>query len=169
MYKKQSLSLAVAMCLSVGLGQSLAAEPFAQIKSLKGDAMVTQGERFITAREGMELQQLDRIAVLEQSGAMIEFSDGCEYQMKEMELLTIGSASVCKSRKVAEYPSQEVEVVDYQAVKQTAISQTPPPPPSFNTTPWLFGGVVAASLGLVVYDQTQNQNNESVPGFISPE
>lgn len=114
MYKKQSLSLAVALCLSTGLGQALAAESFAQIKSLKGDAMVTQGERFVTAHEGMALQQLDRVVVLEQGGATIEFTDGCQYQLKEMELLTVGS-STCKAGGK-----------EYQVVKQTATSQIQP-------------------------------------------
>lgn len=115
MYKKQSLSLAVALCLSTGLGQALAAESFAQIKSLKGDAMVTQGERFVTAHEGMALQQLDRVVVLEQGGATIEFTDGCQYQLKEMELLTVGSASTCKAGGK-----------EYQVVKKTATSQIQP-------------------------------------------
>jgi len=115
MYKKQSLSLAVALCLSTGLGQALAAESFAQIKSLKGDAMVTQGERFVTAHEGMALQQLDRVVVLEQGGATIEFTDGCQYQLKEMELLTVGSTSTCKA-----------DQAEYQVVKQTATSQIQP-------------------------------------------
>ncbi|MCK7575663.1 MAG: hypothetical protein MZV65_07080 [Chromatiales bacterium] len=115
MYKKQSLSLAVALCLSTGLGQAFAAESLAQIKSLKGDAMVTQGERFVTAHEGMTLQQLDRVAVLEQGLATIEFADGCQYEMKEMELLTVGSKSVC-----------EAKGSEHQRVRQTAISQVEP-------------------------------------------
>ena len=112
MFKKQSLSLALAMCLSSGVGQALANEPFAQIKSIEGDAMVTQGERFITAREGMELQQLDRIVVLEQGGAMIEFQDGCQYRMQELEVLTVGSMSACKAKGS-----------EYRKVEQTATSQ----------------------------------------------
>jgi len=112
MFKPQSMSLAVAVCLSAGLGQVQAAESFAQIKSLKGDVMVTQGERFVTAREGMALQQLDRIVVLEQGGATIEFQDGCRHQMNEMELLTVGATNACRSKDS-----------DYQAVEQTATSQ----------------------------------------------
>lgn len=112
MFKQSSMSLAVAICLSAGLGQAQAAEPLAQIKSLKGDALVTQGERFVSAREGMALQQLDRVVVLEQGGATIEFQDGCRHQMHEMELLTVGATSAC-----------QVKGAEYQAVEQTATSQ----------------------------------------------
>lgn len=115
MFDRRSLSFAVALSLCAGGGQAFAAEPLARIKALTGDALVSKGEHFVTASQGMDLQQLDRVVVLEQGKATIEFEDGCQYPMKENELLTVGSQSTCKAK--------QADSADYAAVQQTATSQ----------------------------------------------
>ncbi|MBK1646558.1 hypothetical protein CKO25_18290 [Thiocapsa imhoffii] len=102
--------------LSFAVAQAVASDSIGEIKQLDGAAMITQGERFVAAQEGMPLQELDRLMVLEQSEALIEFTDGCRHVLKEKELLTIGATSVCAEQAAAN------QRVDHAAVQRTATS-----------------------------------------------
>ena len=70
-------------------------EAAGQIARIQGSAMITDGARYVPAREGTVFQRSDRIIVLEDSAAELRFADGCEYTMTDSELLTIGEQSVC--------------------------------------------------------------------------
>jgi hypothetical protein len=117
MVRKHSLLLAMGATLSVGFVQAIASDTIGEIKRVDGSAMVSQGEQFVAAQAGMKLQELDRLMVLEQSEALLEFQDGCRYVVKENELLTVGATSVCADN------TSVTEATDYSAVERTATSQ----------------------------------------------
>lgn len=92
---RKEFVLVVGAALSVGVVQAIASETVGEIKRVDGAAMISKGEHFVAAQQGMKLNELDRLIVLEQSEALLEFADGCRHLMKEKELLTVGSTSVC--------------------------------------------------------------------------
>ncbi|MGE5152701.1 MAG: hypothetical protein ACM3ST_01685 [Bdellovibrio bacteriovorus] len=88
----------------------------AYLLRINGSALVNKGEQYVDGAEGMPLSTGDRVMSLEDSGAVIQFADGCRYTMEENELFTIPSASPCA---FAKGPSDRMSVVTL-----------PPPPPT---------------------------------------
>jgi hypothetical protein len=130
MMRKEFIFVAAGAALSVGFVPAIASDGIGEIKRVDGAAMISKGEHFVAAQQGMKLQELDRLIVLEQSEALLEFEDGCRHLMKEKELLTVGATSVCVDRAtgVAEVAAVEPAVVtttpaDVAAAQRTATSQ----------------------------------------------
>jgi len=109
--------------LCVGAGQSSADEMLGEIKRIEGAVMITQGEHFVSAREGMQLREFDRLMALEDSSALLEFSDGCRYEMTGTELLTVGSESVCEKSPGALAP-EAVSQMQGGGTQTTAVNST---------------------------------------------
>ncbi|UHD15503.1 hypothetical protein [Thiocapsa bogorovii] len=147
MMRKEFFLVVAGAALSVGFVQAMAADTIGEIKRVDGAAMISKGEHFVAAQQGMKLQALDRLIVLEQSEALLEFDDGCRHLMKEKELLTVGATSVC-----ADHPAEVTEVegtvvetapTDVAAAQRTATSQLEAGAGAAGGA-LLFGGVAAA-------------------------
>jgi hypothetical protein len=130
MMRKEFVLVVAGAALSVGVVQAMASDTVGEIKRVDGAAMISKGEHFVAAQQGMKLQELDRLIVLEQSEALVEFDDGCRHLMKEKELLTVGATSVCvdKSTEATEVASVErtgaaTAPADVAAAQRTATSQ----------------------------------------------
>jgi hypothetical protein len=144
--RNEFLVVAVGAALSVGLGQAIASDTIGEIKRLNGSAMISHGEHFIAAREGMKLQELDRLMVLEQSDALVEFQDGCQHLMKEQELLTVGTTSVCVDNPNSAQTAAE-NASDVQQAQQAATAQLEAGPGGgLNGELLLFGAVAGGGL-----------------------
>ncbi len=126
MMRKEFVLVVAGAALSVGFAQAMASETIGEIKRVDGAAMISKGEHFVAAQQGMKLNELDRLIVLEQSEALVEFSDGCRHLMKEKELLTVGATSVCvdKSTEVTEVADTVAKTAptDVAAAQRTATS-----------------------------------------------
>lgn len=129
------------LVLSVGLGAgftvvSAAQEPLATIERIDGGAMVSDGARYVEAREGAQLVESDRLLVLEGGSATIQFADGCKYRMDSSDLLTVGSTSPCVSETAGAPATAGVQGLpdaapamsspSFAAVEQGATSQLTP-------------------------------------------
>jgi hypothetical protein len=130
MIRKEFFLVVAGAALSVGFVQAMASDTVGEIKRVDGAAMISKGEHFVAAQQGMKLNELDRLIVLEQSEALVEFDDGCRHLMKEKELLTVGATSVCveKSAEMTEVTSVEPAVAttapaDVAAAQRSATSQ----------------------------------------------
>jgi hypothetical protein len=163
MMRKEFIIVVAGAALSVAFVQAMASDTVGEIKRVDGAAMISKGEHFVAAQQGMKLQELDRLIVLEQSEALLEFQDGCSYVMKEKELLTVGSTSVC-----ADNPAGVSEVegtvaktapTDVAAAQRAATSQFQGGSPAFMTGAGLFAGV--AGLGLIATFFPNNNGDPS--------
>lgn len=86
----------VAATLSAAAAPTAAAEgDIAYIARITGSALVNKGGQYLDGTEGMALATGDRVMSLAESSAILQFSDGCRYTMKEDELVTIPSLSPC--------------------------------------------------------------------------
>jgi hypothetical protein len=112
------------------------ADSIGQIKLVQGSAMISQGAEYVAAREGMQLQELDRILVMEDSTATLAFNDGCEYTMADSEILTVGAESVCAAQAAA--PS--IEAIEKGATSQLGYAA------GGATGLYILGGLGAAGL-----------------------
>jgi hypothetical protein len=151
--------------LCVGAGQSSAAETIGEIKRIEGAVMITQGEHFVSAQEGMKLRELDRLMALEDSSALLEFSDGCRYQMAETELLTLGSESVCVASPDAMTQAQgggaETMAANPTAIERSATSLLEAGGVAGIGIPLAVGlGVVG---GIVAVSNNFGDNSNSIP------
>jgi hypothetical protein len=120
--------------LTLGAAQSVASDAVGEIKRIEGSALVSKGEQFVAARDGMALDELDRLMVLEDSSALVAFADGCERRLGEKELLIVEASDMC-----AEKPAS------YEGVERTAQSQLEA---VVDAGVYVFAGI--AGLGIVI-------------------
>lgn len=85
--KVQRIGLALALALGmVGLAQ---ANPVALLYKVQGKVMVNQGGKFVPAKAGMPLGVGDRILVMADSNASIEYGNGCTLSLVPNSSLTV--------------------------------------------------------------------------------
>lgn len=139
-----------AALLSMG---AASADSIGQIKLVEGSAMISQGAQYVPAREGMQLQELDRILVMEDSSATLTFNDGCEYTMADSEVLTVGAESVCATQAAA--PS--IEAIEKGATSQLGYAA------GGATGLYILGGLGAAGLIAAAADGLGSDDRKSPP------
>jgi len=76
-------------------GAAAAVGDTAFIHRITGSVSVIKGEERFDGIEGMRLSTGDRVSSLQNSSAVIQFSDGCSYKLRENELITISRLSPC--------------------------------------------------------------------------
>ncbi len=80
-----------------GMGLALAADQAsnATVARVDGTAVISQDARYVPARQGMILNEGDRLMVLEGGSAVLTFADGCQYELGSMAMLTVSGVSTC--------------------------------------------------------------------------
>lgn len=101
----------VGACLMVVLATASASESVGTLVRVDGFAAVSQGAQYVKGYEGMRLREGERLMVMEGGSAVITYADGCQYTLKDNELLTIGPTSACTSNGVGSH-----KVDPYRAV-----------------------------------------------------
>lgn len=87
----------------------LAAEETNVLAKIKGEVLVNQGESYVAAQEGMQLNPGDQLMVMDGGMASIEFADGCLYKVNGNEVLRVSIQSACAvnaSKAVGPYYTQ---------------------------------------------------------------
>jgi len=175
---KNLSTLALSAGLAAGFSVAGASQnPLATIERIDGTAMVSEGARYVEAREGTQLRLSDRLLVLEGSSATIHFADGCERTMSDSTLLTIGSMSPCADEAAASAvdESQDLRLPsdatasasEYAAVEQGATSQAVAGAGlGIGTTAAVTAGAVAAVAAVAVV--VENTNSDSDDGGGDP-
>jgi hypothetical protein len=127
-------------CLTATLSVSNAEDSIGTVSQVTGVAVVSEGAQYVKAHEGLQLQEGDRIMVLEGGSAVISFTDGCQYKLADNEVLTIGLKSTCASDAAGSY-----KIEPYSAVSQN------PNAAAASMQPAAIGGTSAygANLGWV--------------------
>jgi hypothetical protein len=141
MPKTTSLAKAIAAAgLTLGVTIAGAAEPIGSFARIEGVAVVSKGAQYVKAHEGMPLKEGDRLMVMEGGRAILAFNDGCQYQVADNEVLTIGATSTCAANSGGSY-----KVDPYSAVSKA------PDSAAQHFRPAAVGGTAAAgSLAWVV-------------------
>lgn len=67
----------------------------AELVSVSGTAMVSEGARYVEGQETKQLAVGDRVFGLEGSHVVLQYQDGCSYTLKEGEVFTIADKSPC--------------------------------------------------------------------------
>ena len=104
---------AIGASLTVSFGLANAADEVGTLSRIDGTAVVSQGAQYVEGREGMNLKEGDRLIVMEGGSAIIKFTDGCQYNLSDNELLTLGPTSTCASGEAGAY-----KIDPYTAVSQ---------------------------------------------------
>jgi hypothetical protein len=96
------------------------------IHRITGSVSVMKGEQRLDGIEGMRLSTGDRVSSLQNSTAVIQFSDGCSYRIRENELITVSRLSPC--------------VLTKGSAERLSLAPLPAPPaPPVLPAPPLFG------------------------------
>ena len=91
-------SIAVAMTLALVAGPVFAqdpAAPFVTANEVEGAIQVNRGDGFVPLREGDVLKPGDRVMAMNNGGAELKFSDGCELEVEEETIVTVPDRSTC--------------------------------------------------------------------------
>ena len=129
----------------------------AYVARVTGSALVNKGDEYVDGTEGMKLSTGDRVMTLAQSEAALQFNDGCQYLMKENELVTIPSKSPCVFTK--------------GSADRLGVATLPPVPPVVPLVPAAATGIglgwvplaAAAALLPVVFSDSDNDIPPLVP------
>ena len=121
----------LATALALGMVGVAQANPVAIVYKMHGKVMVNQGQKFIPAKAGMPLSVGDRILVMADSNASIEYGNGCTLSLVPNSSLTV--TPDCKNA---------------QALAATQQGNTAAMDPSHTDyTPYiLIGGIAAVAL-----------------------
>lgn len=85
--KFQRIMLAFALALGVaGVAQ---ADPVAMLYNVQGKVLVNQGQKFVPAQSGMALNIGDRLMVMSDSSAKVEYGSGCSTPLASNSTITI--------------------------------------------------------------------------------
>ncbi len=82
---------------ALGAGTVMAVDQVATLARVDGTAIVSQGAGYVQGSEGMPLRDGDRLMVLDGGGAVVDFKDGCRYDVRDQELLSLTTVSTCAS------------------------------------------------------------------------
>ncbi len=74
----------------------------AHITTVTGTALVSKGSDMVPALAGLQLEPQNRVFVLEDSSATVEFGDGCRQELPENAILTIEDGDTCASAESIE-------------------------------------------------------------------
>ena len=152
------VATACAACLfSVG---AQAADSVGEIRLVNGSALVSQGAQYVPASEGMQLHELDRIMVMEDSSAVLAFADGCEYTMASSEMITLTGQSVC-STQTGIPTAPNLTTLEQQATSQLGGSRG-------NIDPGLYILAGGAAAGFIWAGTNDSNNNNVGPTNQSP-
>jgi hypothetical protein len=174
-----------ALAVSAGLGTVSAAEPTAAssavISAIQGSALVSRQDDVVPATQGMELQPLNRVFVLEESSAIITFADGCERVLDDSAILTIPASGACEAAAQIERAGTSVAQPSTAQSSFAAAAAAPT-----NIAPLLFptagaagfagltatqaaliGGAVVVG-GAVVIANNDDDNNNPPPAATQP-
>lgn len=91
-------SIAVAMTLALGAAPVFAQDtppPFVTANDVEGAIQVNRGNGFVPLREGDVLKPGDRVMAMNNGGADLKFSDGCELEVEEQTIVTVPDKSTC--------------------------------------------------------------------------
>lgn len=93
--KRKIAAFATVAALLAGHAQA-ADTALAQVSSVKGPVLVSQGGKFTPATASAKLGVGDRI-VARDGQASVAFADGCQVTLKPQAMLTVSAASPCAS------------------------------------------------------------------------
>ena len=91
-------SIAVAMTLALVAAPVFAQDapaPFVTADDVEGVVQVNRGNGFVPLREGEVLKPGDRVMAMNDGGADLKFSDGCELEVDEETIVTVPEKSTC--------------------------------------------------------------------------
>lgn len=97
-YKFSSL---VAASIIIASTSVFAAENQTALTKINGEVMVNQGQTYINAQEGMQLNAGDQLMVMEGGQATIEFADGCLHKLNSNEVFRVSEQSACVANVTA--------------------------------------------------------------------
>lgn len=150
-------------------------DPVGQITRIDGSAMISQGTRYVDAREGMPLRVQDRILVLDGGSALLQFNDGCQYSLEDSEMLTIGTESACaeQAAKTAAATQNGVSVETAAAGNQGSFTNLEQAGTSQlggsgrggvdNRGLWILGGLAAVGIVAAVADTGSDNRDDNPP------
>jgi len=72
-----------------------AIEPTATVNAITGSVLVNQGKQFVPVQSGQALVAGDRVMVMQDSGAALRFTDGCDVRLEGGTIVTVPTMSTC--------------------------------------------------------------------------
>lgn len=119
----------------------------AKVSRIEGVVLAHQGELYQTAREGMLLNEGDRLMVMEAAELKLTYNDGCVFTFKGGQVIEISKVSTCEGAQafVKTTTPMYVDIAPGASVTESSSSST--------VAEWM---VPAVTLGIVVLNEAQD-------------
>ena len=140
---KNISSIAVAAFI-LASSSAFAAESQTSLSKINGEVMVSQGQSYINAQEGMQLNTGDQLMVMEGGQATIEYADGCMHKLESNAVFRVSEQSACVAN-VAAAPQQGPQYMQ-------------------NTNPGSALAIGGAGLAGLIFIAGQDDNNPNITG-----
>jgi hypothetical protein len=160
-----------ALAVSASLSTVSATEPTASasavISAIQGSALVSRQDDVVPATQGMELQPLNRVFVLEDSYAVVTFRDGCRQELNGDAMLTVSETGTCVAPDVALERSATGKLGEVFATVPAAAA--PATVAALPILPIALGAVAAGGLIYAITDDDDDDNSPPPRSPISPQ
>lgn len=143
---KNISSIAVAAFI-LASSSAFAAESQTSLSKINGEVMVNQGQSYINAQEGMQLNTGDQLMVMEGGQATIEYADGCMHKLESNAVFRVSEQSACVAN-VAAAPQQGPQYMQGNPGSALAAG----------------GAAIAGGLFIWSQDDNDNDNDPNITG-----
>ena len=90
-----SSAILLALAATPALAAETAEKYSASILGMEGNVLVNQDGSYKTATRGMNLQEGDRVMIMDGAKLSMSYPDGCHFTFKDGQIIEVGSVSVC--------------------------------------------------------------------------
>lgn len=115
-----------------------AIEPAATVNAITGSVLVNQGKQFVPVQSGQALVAGDRVMVMQDSGAALRFTDGCDVRLEGGTIVTVPTMSTCAGGAL-----EVSRLTGNTAMASTGVGGG-----------WILAGVGALAIGTVLSEGT---------------
>lgn len=145
-----SAAIALAMVSGVGHAQSDAPKASAIVIEMSGSVMVNTGEQFVAVPDGTAVNVGDRVMALDDSGALLRYSDGCDVKVAAGTVVTLNEGSPCAGWVLAVDPASSAGI----ALGSTAGTAGT----VGGISPWIYVPVAIVA-GVLIYDELDDSSS----------
>jgi len=93
--KQTTLLLSGLLLCGGAFAQNEGARSTATLVEIEGNVMVNTGEQFVKTADGAVLASGDRVMAMDESGALLKYSDGCDVRIEPATVVTLSEGSPC--------------------------------------------------------------------------
>lgn len=104
--QNMTLKALLAAGVMAAAGSTVAAETGTVLSQMQSPVMINQGDAYVPAEAGMQLNPGDQLIVLQGGQALVNYASGCRVELGGNEVLRVAAEDACSAPAVAAVNAQ---------------------------------------------------------------